>query len=181
DDHLVRLELVDAVAEDGDRIGLEGDAVGGNAFAAQLVERLVEAPTRRRASRVVVDDVALPRLCHGSQHRHANRTLLRARLDRLEQGVAARRLVRDHEQVTLVAGFCAHAWTSCSAGAPVSAPERIACRAPGTPYSYGPPTTCGISSKLKTGGGDETSHSSVIARHGFPGAISPKRQLLTML
>ena len=43
-------------------------------------------------------------------------------------------------------------------------------RAPGTPYSYGPPTTCGISSKLKIGGGEVTCHSSVIARHGFPGA-----------
>ncbi len=39
--------------------------------------------------------------------------------------------------------------------------------APGTPYSYGLPTTWGISSKLKIGGGDETCHSSVSARHGF--------------
>jgi len=29
-----------------------------------------------------------------------------------------------------------------------SSPAMIACRAPGTPYSYGPPTTRGISSKL---------------------------------
>ena len=46
----------------------------------------------------------------------------------------------------------------------------IACRAPGTPYSYGPPTTCGISSKLNIGGGDETCHSSVRACHGFASA-----------
>ena len=60
-------------------------------------------------------------------------------------------------------------------------PARIACRAPGTPYSYGPPTTCGISSKLKTGGGDETCHSSVIARHGFDSAIGPRAQLTITL
>ena len=54
-------------------------------------------------------------------------------------------------------------------------------RAPGTPYSYGPPTTCGISSKLKMGGGEETCHSSVRAPHGFEGAIGPRIQLETML
>jgi hypothetical protein len=63
----------------------------------------------------------------------------------------------------------------------VRAGERIACWAPGTPYSYGEPTTCGISSKLKTGGGELTCHSSVIARHGFEGAGGPFRQLVIML
>ena len=56
-----------------------------------------------------------------------------------------------------------------------------ACRAPGTPYSYGPPTTCGISSKLKIGGGEVTCHSSVSARHGFDSAIGPRVQLVMML
>ena len=56
-----------------------------------------------------------------------------------------------------------------------------ACFAPGTPYSYGPPTICGISSKLKTGGGDETCHSSVIARHGLAPAIGPRIQLTIAL
>ena len=49
----------------------------------------------------------------------------------------------------------------------------IACRAFGTPYSYGPPTTCGISSKLKIGGGELTCHSSVSACHGFASAAGP--------
>ena len=51
----------------------------------------------------------------------------------------------------------------------------------GGPYSYGPPTTCGISSKLNTGGGDETCHSIVIARHGLDPAIGPRTQLVIML
>ncbi len=53
--------------------------------------------------------------------------------------------------------------------------------APGTPYSYGPPTTVGTLSKLKIGGGEETCHSSVSARHGLAGARGPLRQLETML
>src|SRR5207248_8719887 len=54
-----------------------------------------------------------------------------------------------------------------------SSPGMITCRSPGTPNSYGPPTTRGISSKLKIGGGEETSHSIVFERHGFPGAFGP--------
>ena len=57
----------------------------------------------------------------------------------------------------------------------------IACRAPGTPNSYGPPTTRGTSGKLKIGGGELTCHSIVFARHGFPVARGPHRQLTTML
>ena len=40
---------------------------------------------------------------------------------------------------------------------------KMPCTAPGTPYSYGPPTTGGTASKLKIGGGEETCHSSVSA------------------
>ncbi len=57
----------------------------------------------------------------------------------------------------------------------------IACRAPGTPNSYGPPTTRGTSSKLKIGGGEETSHSIVFARHGLSPASGPHLQLTIML
>src|SRR3954470_23360848 len=53
--------------------------------------------------------------------------------------------------------------------------------APGTPYSYGPPTTVGTVSKLNTGGGGETCHSSVRARHGLASARGPPRQLAIML
>ena len=57
----------------------------------------------------------------------------------------------------------------------------IACRAPGTPNSYGPPTTRGTSSKLNTGGGEETCHSIVFARHGLAVAFGPHFQETTML
>jgi hypothetical protein len=60
--------------------------------------------------------------------------------------------------------------TVAPAGAGTSAGfagPKIPCTAPGTPYSYGPPTTVGTWSKLKTGGGEDTCHSSVSARHGF--------------
>src|SRR3954447_25792262 len=55
------------------------------------------------------------------------------------------------------------------------------CTAPGTPYSYGPPTTVGRLSKLKIGGGEDTCHSSVSARHGLAVARGPPRQEATML
>ena len=55
------------------------------------------------------------------------------------------------------------------------------CTAPGTPYSYGPPTTVGTLSKLKIGGGEDTCHSSVSAFHGFAGARGPPRHEATML
>ena len=55
------------------------------------------------------------------------------------------------------------------------------CWAPGTPYSYGPPTTSGTRSKLNTGGGEDTCHSSVSARHGFAVAGGPLRHEATVL
>ena len=55
------------------------------------------------------------------------------------------------------------------------------CTASLTPYSYGPPTTVGMRSKLKIGGGEDTCHSSVSAFHGFASAIGPTRQERTML
>ena len=58
---------------------------------------------------------------------------------------------------------------------------KMPCTAPGTPYSYGPPTTVGTRSKLKIGGGDETCHSSVRPRHGLAGARGPPRHDATML
>src|SRR6476661_5585413 len=53
--------------------------------------------------------------------------------------------------------------------------------APGTPYSYGPPTTVGRLSKLKMGGGEDTCHSRVRAFQGFEDARGPPRQDATML
>ena len=62
-----------------------------------------------------------------------------------------------------------------------SAGLKMPCTASGTPYSYGPPTTVGTLSKLKIGGGEDTCHSSVSARHGLAGARGPPRQEATML
>src|SRR4051812_6604349 len=71
------------------------------------------------------------------------------------------------------------AWVPAGAG--TSAPLKTPCTAPGTPYSYGPPTTVGIASKLKIGGGEEPCHSSVSARHGFATARGPPRHEAIML
>src|SRR5207253_4485883 len=76
---------------------------------------------------------------------------------------------------------CSFAWPFAPTATLARSPFRTACTAPGVPYSYGPPTTCGISSKLKIGGGEETCHSSVSARQGFPPAGGPNRQLQIML
>ena len=73
------------------------------------------------------------------------------------------------------------AGTRGSAGRSSSAGLKMPCTAPGTPYSYGPPTTVGTWSKLKIGGGEETCHSSVSDRHGFASARGPPRQDETML
>ena len=58
---------------------------------------------------------------------------------------------------------------------------KTACTAPGTPYSYGPPTTVGTSSKLKIGGGEDTCHSIEWARHGLAAAFGPCRHEVIML
>src|ERR671937_15077 len=71
------------------------------------------------------------------------------------------------------------AWAPAGAG--TSAPLKTPCTAPGTPYSYGPPTTVGTASKLKTGGGEEPCHSSVSARHGLATARGPPRHDVMML
>ena len=76
DDDLVGLELVDRVAERGHGIGLDDDAVRGDACRAQQLERLVEPPPRGGAARVVVDDVALARLVHRREHGHLHVAVL---------------------------------------------------------------------------------------------------------
>src|SRR5205085_10220393 len=120
--------------------------------------------------RVGINDVPARRLADRRDDRHPDVAVTRCK--RVAQRPRVDRLVRDHEDVR-------HAGASAISGAFDGA--RIACCAPTTPYSYGEPTTCGISSKLKVGGGEETCHSSVIARHGFAGAGSPNRQLVIML
>ena len=89
-------------------------------------------------------------------------------------GADARALVRDGRAVMVLGGRGVARLNARPLRAHACA-RRSAARAarPGTPYSYGLPITCGISSKLKIGGGDVTCHSSVSARHGFPGAGGP--------
>ena len=128
--------------------------------------------------------------CRGLVARHADDDAASpsrraSRLMRLEQLGAAERLVGDDEDrlharspptPSVVAGVAVD-----PAGAGTSAPLKTPCTAPGTPYSYGPPTTVGIASKLKIGGGEETCHSSVSARHGLATARGPPRHEATML
>ena len=104
-----------------------------------------------------------------------HRARLRPPAQRLDQALAAHRLVGNDQHPARRA----HTFVSSSSVA--RSPFSTAWRAPGTPYSYGFPTTCGISSKLKTGGGDETCHSIVKPRHGFASAIGPRRIEMAML
>src|SRR5439155_21744431 len=147
---------------------------GGDAGLSQRLQRGLQPAARRGTPRVLVDHVALPRLVDRRNHGHAQRPLLASPLQRVDQALPGDGFVRDHQHVPLLA----HRTGTSSV---VRSPSKTACRAPGTPYSYGFPTTCGISSKLKTGGGELTCHSSVSDRHGFAAAAGPKRQLLTML
>src|SRR5919201_6079261 len=172
DDDLVdrRLELGERVAHGRHRVGLDHETVGRGAFVVQHLQRPVEAPPGGGSARVLVHDVAALRLVDRTDHSDAELAVTTP-LDCLDQRPARDRLVRDDEQM--------HQRTCTSVAA--RSPFRTAWRAPGTPYSYGLPTTCGISSKLKTGGGEETCHSSVSDRHGLAAAIGPRRMLVTML
>src|SRR6476660_8766864 len=176
DDDLVGtgLELSEGVAERCDRIRLDHEPRGMDAGLAQRLKRAFQPTARGGAPRVLVDHVALARLVDRGDNGHPQRALLGAPLQRVDQALAGDRLVRDHQDVAL---FAHRTGTSSETRSPL----KTACRAPGTPYSYGLPTTCGISSKLKIGGGELTCHSSVSERHGFAGARAPKRQLVIML
>src|SRR5439155_6700225 len=173
DDDLVgrRLELVQRVANGGDGVGLDDQARCRDALRPQNLERPIEPPACRGAPRVLVDDVALPRLVDRADDGDTQLALCLAPFQGLDQASPGDGLVRDHEHVFHLMG------TSSATRSPL----KTACRAPATPYSYGLPTTCGISSKLKSGGGELTCHSRVSERHGLAAAAGPKRQLLTML
>src|SRR6185503_12730631 len=178
DDELVRLLHRNGVLHGGERVAVDDMPGRGEPRIAKLLESTVEAPAGRRAARVLVDHVPLTWSVYRRDHDDGRLASRNPIPDRVEQLIAVQRLVRDHEDLARVA----HRTTSSSPSFAVTAPPcRTACLAPGTPYSYGLPTTCGISSKLKTGGGEVTCHSSVRARHGLPGATGPNRQLEIML
>src|SRR3954467_12629327 len=135
------------------------------------------------ADGLVVHDVAGLRLVLRAHDGHVERPQLLVRLlgvlaNGLDQRTAADGLVRHHQDAERL---LAHSRLPAGAGSSAWGVLNTPCTAPGTPYSYGPPTTVGTSSKLKTGGGDETCHSSVSARHGFAGARGPPRHDATML
>ena len=141
DDDLVhrRLELRERVAHRVHRVGLDDEAVRRDPRRPKLLERLVEPPPGGRPPRVLVDDVALA----GRVHRADDRDLSRRRpaLERLASARARRpSRSRPPGRGSMLAPPRAH---------PTRSPLKTACRAPGTPYSYGVPTTCGSSSKLK--------------------------------
>jgi hypothetical protein len=161
-------DLVDPLGREdvphrGERLVLEHAAVRRDPGFPQRRERPLEPTPGRGTTRVAVDDVALARLRHGGDDGNPDRALPGAALECRYELPADERLVGDDEDR---GGRVRH---TCA-----SAVSRVglmtAWRAPGTPYSYGPPTTCGISSKLKIGGGDDTCHSNVCARHGFDDA-----------
>src|SRR6185295_7809499 len=136
-------------------------------------EGSVEPSPGRRPTRVLVDHVAAGWLADRSHYCHLEVSRLLASLDCFDELAPRAGPVRDDAPV--------HQWLLTSVSVAARSPFRTAWRAPGTPYSYGLPTTCGISSKLKIGGGEETCHSSVSARHGLLSAGAPRRMLVTML
>src|SRR5919106_5579717 len=159
-----------------ERLVVEHRAVRGDAREPERGEHAVEPAARGSTARVAVDDVATARLGHGRDDGDPNRPLRGTTPDGVDELVADERLVRDHEDEG--GHVVRHAGTSCASCASLAG-LKIACRAPGTPYSYGPPTTWGISSKLKIGGGEVTCHSRVRACQGFASATGPRCQLVT--
>ena len=168
-----RLELGERVTYRRHGIGLHDEPVRGDALVSEHRERPVEPSACCCPASVLVDDVAALRLADRCDDRHLEIGRVFSPLDRFDQLPPGNCFVGDDEQV--------HQWLLISSSVGARSPFKTAWRAPGTPYSYGFPTTCGISSKLKIGGGDETCHSSVSARQGFASAGAPRRMLMTML
>src|SRR6185312_4484803 len=178
-DELVDRLLGEGIPHRGHGPSLVDVAVRRDPGLAERRDHPVEPSACGRAARVAIDDVARAWVAHGCDHQRADRPLGRARANGVDELLAREGLVRDDQHALctfLLAEMLAHACVSWSVP-----PLRTTCLAPGTPYSYGLPTTCGISSKLKTGGGEETCHSIVIAFQGFDPAIGPRAQLVIML
>ena len=97
DDQLVDVLEREHVLDGGDRAALEHVAVRGDPGRAERGHHPVDAPSRRRAPRVAVDDVAGARLVDRRDHDRRDRPLIRAAPNRVEQLVPGERLVRDDE------------------------------------------------------------------------------------
>ena len=171
DDDLVRLE--DLAGVHRGRVGIRVHHLAGglDVLVGELGDGELQPVLGRLAHRAVVDHVAVLGLVLGSDHEGLDLALGLAALHGVDQRLAADGLVGYDEDL-----HSAATGSRFSAGA-----LNTACCAPGTPYSYGPPTTVGISSKLKIGGGEDTCHSIVWARHGLAGAFGPCRHEEIML
>src|SRR4029078_121242 len=146
-----RFELRERIANRRHGIALHDEAVRGDPRVSKEREGSVEPSSGHPPPRVLVDDVAPGWLADRSQHSHLEVSRLLPALDRFDELAPRDGLVRDYEQ--------GHQLLPPSVSVAARSPFRTAWRAPGTPYSYGLPTTCGISSKLKIGGGERTDHS----------------------
>src|SRR5438552_4017149 len=189
DDYLVGLVLGERVTEGVNGIRIDDGASGRDPGLVEEIERPAEAALRGGTAAVLVDDEPGSRVVLRGDDSHPDRPFGGPLAQRVDERPARDGLVREHEDVPRPPrriGPGGHQWwiaptDSASFAVVVGSPPRTACRAPGVPYSYGLPTTGGIPSKLKIGGGEDTCHSSVSARHGFPGASGPLRQLTIML
>ncbi len=164
------LELGERVAHGGHRVALDHEAVCRDPTLVEHRERALEPSTGRSAPRVLVHDVAALGLIHRADDGHAEvGAPCGARRRRSTR--AGHCLVCDDEEVHQCSRTSAIRRGRLQDGVPC-ARHAVLIRLP---------TTCGISSKLNTGGGDDTCHSSVSDRHGFAEARGPRRMLMTML
>ena len=88
DDDLVRrrLELRERVLRRLQRCRVDDEPLRRHGGAPQKGERLVEPASGRGAARVLVDDVAVPRLADGGDHGHVDVVARRPLSKRVEQG-----------------------------------------------------------------------------------------------
>src|SRR5439155_25570276 len=152
DDDDVGPVMVEGVHRGVERIGVHDLPVRLDADLAQLRERGRETVLRGVADRLVVHDVAGLRLVLRAHHRHVEGAGLLVRLlgvlaHRVDQRPAPDGLVGDHQDAQRLLG---HSLVPACSAAPAGV-LNTPCTAPGIPYSYGPPTTVGTSSKLNTG------------------------------
>src|SRR5919106_7006914 len=189
DDDLVRAVFVHRVLQRLQWIGIHDGTPRRYPGFVEKVERAPQTTLGGRTAAVLIDHEPGRGLVLRAHDGDPDWPLLCPLPQRLEQRPSGHCLVGEHEDVSRLPrrrGFRVRvralpAPTFSRSGASARSPLKTAWLAPRTPYSYGPPTTCGISSKLKIGGGEDTCHSRVSERQGFAGAGSPKRQLVIML
>jgi hypothetical protein len=150
---LGRLVRADRVVEREERVGVHHGALGLDAELGEHGLGDVHPAPRRVGELVTVDDLSRHRLVLRSRDRHLLGAGFDPLADRLEQLATARDLVQEAKDDAAHGGLPppppppdvtpATAGSAGFTSAP-SSPDRIAWRAPGTPNSYGPPTTRGI-------------------------------------